>query len=252
MRIKMPPVYSIKNLVKSIPGAKKYRILVRSLTIRPGDKIAITGPSGCGKSTTLDMLGLSLKPDSAERFIFEGGEKTYSIADLWTSGDLDALAALRRDYLGYVLQSGELIPYLTAAENMTLTARLAGCPGADAEAKARELAEKLGIADQWSSMPATLSVGQRQRSAIVRALCPGPPVILADEPTAALDPGSAASVMNAMLEAIETYGAALVLVTHNESWAKAGDLRPLPFRIVEGEEGATALLDDGSEDESVS
>lgn len=247
----MTPIYSVKNMLKTIPGAKSYRILVRSLRVAKGDKIAITGPSGCGKSTTLDMLGLSLKPDSSDLFDFRPSEASFDIQTLWEDGKLDALADLRREYLGYVLQSGELIPCLAVWENMILTARMAGMDKTEAIGRAETLAAKLGIMDQWRATPSTLSVGQRQRVAIVRALCAAPPVILADEPTAALDPSSALGVMEALLDAIETYGAALILVTHNEAWAKSGNLRAIPFSIISENGVATAELDDGSEDEPI-
>lgn len=247
----MTTIYSIKNLLKTIPGARKYRIFIRSIQLAKGDKIAITGPSGCGKSTALDMLGLSLRPDSSDIFLFKPDSSTFDIQRAWDEGGLDDLARLRRDYLGYVLQSGELIPYLSASENMILAARLSGMDKRDAEAKARELAEKLGIIERWSSMPSTLSVGQRQRVAIVRALCSDPPAIIADEPTAALDPASAVDVMDALLNAIETYGASLILATHNEAWARSGGLREVPFHIKNEDGETTAVLDDGGEDESV-
>lgn len=247
----MTPIYSIKNMLKTIPGAKSYRILVRALRVAKGDKIAITGPSGCGKSTTLDMLGLSLRPDSSGLFEFRPGESSFAIQSLWENGQLDELADLRREHLGYVLQSGELIPCLAVWENMILTARMAGMNKAEATDRAEALASKLGVMDQWKAMPSTLSVGQRQRVAIVRALCAAPPVILADEPTAALDPASAVGVMEALLDAIETYGAALILVTHNEAWAKSGDFRTIPFNIKNENGDATAELDDGSDDESI-
>lgn len=241
----MRPIYLIKNLIKNI--GSEYRILVRSLRLNAGDKIAITGPSGCGKSTTLDMLGLSLRPDSSDEFLFAPDGEIRDIRTLWERGRHDELAALRRSSLGYVLQSGELLPYLSAGENMTLTARLAGMEKAEAEARAREIAVRLGIGDQWSAAPSSLSVGQRQRAAIARALCANPPVILADEPTAALDPESARRVMDALLDAIDTFGGSLALVTHNEAWAKSGGLVNLPFRLETEDNLTTAVLDDGGD-----
>lgn len=241
-------LYAIENLTKRHRREQGYRLLIRSLRIPRGARLAITGPSGCGKSTTLDLLGLALRPDGAERFIFapRADAAPLDVTALWRGERHDAMAALRLKHMGYVLQSGELLPFLDAGENMTLTARLAGMSAAEAAARAHGLAEALGVAHLLKAMPATLSVGERQRVAIVRALTPGPQLILADEPTAALDPVHAARVMDAFLTALEFHQGSLVLVTHNADWARRGGLTELAFRIEEGEEGVTAVLDDGA------
>lgn len=241
-------LYTIKNLVKSRQREQGYRLLIRSLHIPRGARLAITGPSGCGKSTTLDLLGLALRPDTAQRFSFapRADAPPLDVMALWRGERHDAMAALRLEHMGYVLQSGELLPFLDVGENMTLTARLAGMPAAEAAARARELAGALGVSHLLRAMPATLSVGERQRAAIVRALTPGPQLILADEPTAALDPVHAGRVMEAFLTALEFHQGSLVLVTHNADWARRGGLTELAFRIGEDEQGVTAVLDDGN------
>ncbi|WP_165078219.1 MULTISPECIES: ATP-binding cassette domain-containing protein [unclassified Desulfovibrio] len=239
-------LYVIENLLKRRQREQGYRLLIRSLHIPRGARLAITGPSGCGKSTTLDLLGLALRPDSAARFTFapDPDAAPLDVTALWAGGRHDAMAALRLAHMGYVLQSGELLPFLTVGENMTLTARLGGMPDAEAEARARGLAEALGVAHLRGAMPATLSVGERQRAAIVRALTPGPQLILADEPTAALDPVHAGRVMDAFLAALDLHQGSLVLVTHNAGWARRGGLTELAFRMEEDEGGVTAVLDD--------
>lgn len=241
-------LYVIENLLKRRQREQGYRLLIKSLHIPRGARLAITGPSGCGKSTTLDLLGLALRPDSASRFTFAPGPDAppLDVPALWAGERHDAMAALRLEHMGYVLQSGELLPFLRAGENMTLTARLGGMPDAEAEARARGLAEALGVAHLMGAMPATLSVGERQRAAIVRALTPGPQLILADEPTAALDPVHAARVMDAFLAALDLHQGSLVLVTHNADWARRGGLTELAFRMEEDEDGVTAVLDDGA------
>ena len=245
-------LYAIENLVKRRQREQGYRLLIRSLHIPHGARIAITGPSGCGKSTTLDLLGLALRPDSAERFTFapDADAQPLDVSALWAAGRHDAMAALRLAHMGYVLQSGELLPFLTVGENMTLTARLAGMAEAEALDRARGLAEALGVAQLMGAMPATLSVGERQRAAIVRALTPGPQLILADEPTAALDPVHAARVMDAFLAALDRHKGSLVLVTHNADWARRGGLTEISFRLEEDEGGVTAILDDGAPGEA--
>ena len=240
-------LYSLENVIKRRQREQGYRLLIRSLHIPRGARIAITGPSGCGKSTTLDLLGLSLRPDEGDEFSFTpANNSAANILAIWQSEALDQLAGLRLHNMGYVLQSGELIPYLTVMENMTLTALLAGMSQVDAEKAASAFGEELGIAHLFNAMPATLSVGERQRAAIVRALTPGPEIILADEPTAALDPLHAGRVMKIFLEVVARTGSTLILVTHNVEWALAGGLEELPFQLTEDENGVTAVLDNST------
>ena len=245
-------LYHIENLEKRRERTGGYRLLIRRLRIGRGARIAITGPSGCGKSTTLDLLGLALEPDSADRFRFApiaARESVIDIMRLWRGRRLDQMAALRLTHMGYVLQTGGLLPFLTVADNMILTARMAGMGREEALDNAHALAAALGIEGLMAAMPATLSVGERQRAAIVRALAPKPALILADEPTAALDPLHASLVMEAFLAAVEDQGGTLVMVTHNVDWARTGGLVELPFRMERDETGLTAVLDDGAGDD---
>lgn len=239
-------LYNIQNIAKSRPGAKderEFRLLIPSLKIREGDKLAITGPSGCGKSTTLDILGLSLAPDAGGDFFFRGlGKQDADIQAMWKKGDYNGLTSLRLHSLGYVLQTGELLPYLTVRENMELVARLSGKSPAETSDTAKQLAERLDMTAQLEAFPATLSVGQRQRVAIGRALVSRPPVILADEPTAALDPDNAARVMEIFLHALEDFGSALILVTHNVEWALGSGLTQVPFTMKKEDTLNLAIL----------
>jgi len=237
-------LYEIKNLLKRRQRGTGYRLLIRSLSINAGASIALTGPSGCGKSTTLDILGLSLAPDSAGAFIFTP-VKQLDVASLWARSRLDLLADLRCKYMGYVLQSGELLPFLTTGENICFMAALAGLPKAETQENARSLAARFGIERLWNAMPASLSAGERQRAAIARALVAKPEIIIADEPTAALDPLHAEKVMEAFLDCMASFGNALILATHNAAWAKAGGLKEIRFQMEENEDGVTAIVDDG-------
>lgn len=247
-------LFNIKDLVKKRPGAQNYELNIQNLRIKEGDKVAITGPSGCGKSTTLDILGLSLHPDQAREFVFspenslnnsldDSINKDYDIIKLWENNKQDILSDLRLAHMGYVLQSGELLPFLTVGENMVFTALLTGMQKQQAKEIALKLAKKLEISELWQAMPATLSVGQRQRVAIGRALASKPSVILADEPTAALDPLHAAKVMDIFLEALEQQGSTLILVTHNIQWAKAGGLKEISFKLCKTGDQVKAILD---------
>lgn len=237
-------LYEIKNISKTRPGAKGYRLVIPSLRIPNGAKLAITGPSGCGKSTTLDILGLSLAPDlEGDFFLRHPGGATVDVMGLWKKADHARLTRLRLENLGYVLQTGELFPYLNVGENLLLVARLAGKNRQDSLERAKNIAQRLGIADLWNHMPATLSVGERQRVAIGRALVPKPPVILADEPTAALDPVHAEEVMEIFLDALHDFGSALVLVTHNVQWALGAGLTQVEFQLSQSDDFTTAVLE---------
>lgn len=237
-------LFQIKNLVKSRKRESGYRLVIKNLFVQTGAKIALLGPSGCGKSTTLDILGMALAPDSAATFTFAPEQAgKIDIMHLWQAGKFSTLTDLRRNYMGYVLQSGELLPYLDIGENICLTARLKGISKQDAHEVGKQLAAELGIGHLWNAMPATLSVGERQRAAIARALAARPPIILADEPTAALDPLHAEKVMQVFLTCINLAGSALILATHNAAWAESGQLEPVKFALQEDTSGVAAIID---------
>ncbi len=240
-------LYDIKNLRKSRSRGAEFQLEIRNLRIRHGERMAITGPSGCGKSTVLDMLGLALRPDSAEIFNFcprSQRSGPIRVMEIWAKEDQDKLASLRLGYMGYVLQSGELLPFVNVGENMGLTARLAGRGAAEVADDVRELAAMLGVEYLLDAFPGRLSFGERQRASIVRALASRPDVILADEPTASLDPYHAEKVMRAFLAAVENFGATLVLVTHNLAWAREADAREVRFQILHDGDGMISVLDD--------
>ena len=236
-------LYAIENLVKKREGTG-YALEIRHLVIRKGDRLALTGESGCGKSTTLDILGLVLAPDSCERFSFSPLNEEIPVWRLYQERKFELLSLLRLRYLGYVLQTGELFPFLSVEENMLFCAELAGQNKDESVELAHALAKMLSIERKMRAMPATLSVGERQRVAIVRALVAKPAVILADEPTAALDPLNAGRVMEAFLEALYAQNATFVLVTHNTAFVRDCGLRELRFFLQERDGGLSAVLDD--------
>ncbi len=208
-------------------GRQRYRLRVPALELRAGRQLAIVGPSGCGKSTLLDLLALALAPDPGGRFEFLAGERPQDIAALWRDGRQDRLAALRRQHCGYVLQSGGLLEFLDVRRNIGLPCALLGAPSAE---RVQALAERLEIGDQLDKKPAALSVGQRQRVAIARALAHAPRLLLADEPTAALDPLNAERVMRLLVEQARERGACTVVATHDERLARAAGLEVLAIR----------------------
>ena len=183
-----------------------------SLDVRPGTSLAITGPSGCGKSTLLGLIG-GLDVPTAGR-VSVGGREISMLPE----GDR---AHVRRHEIGLVLQSDNLLPFLTAAENVSL--RLALGDRGDESARSLELLAELGLADEADRFPDQLSGGQRQRVAVARALIHRPRLIVADEPTGSLDAESARVVVDLLLAAQRASGATLVLVTHEPRVARRLD-----------------------------
>ena len=199
-----------------------------------GAKLALIGESGSGKSTLLELLAMILEPTNGADFTFEPAPgDLYDVRELWHRRDADRLGALRSRHVGYVLQHGGLLPYLTVRENVALSRRVLGLPADDA---AGRLAARLGIEAQLDKLPAALSVGQRQRAAIARALAHDPPIVLADEPTAALDPANAERIFALLVELTEALGVTLIVATHAQELARHAGLTLVPHRSAGGGE----------------
>ncbi len=201
-------------MVKSYAaGGAEFRLTVSSLDIPPGAKLAFIGESGSGKSTLLELLAMILQPSESDAFDFRPqiDAEPYDIAATWRSADPDALSDLRSRHIGYVLQYGGLLPYLTVRENINLSRRLLHRETHEA---AEHWAGKLNIAGQLGKLPAELSVGQRQRVAIARALAHNPSVLIADEPTASVDPLNAERIMELMVGLVDDLGVTLIVASH--------------------------------------
>jgi len=153
----------------------------------------------------------------AFRFAPSPESKVHDIKSAWESENADQLGDLRSHYMGYVLQSGGLLPYLTVRENINLSRHLLQLPPGNISER---LAEKLRITDQLDKLPATLSVGQQQRAAIARALAHEPPVVIADEPTAAIDPVNAENIVGLMVKLADELGVTLIVATHARELAR--------------------------------
>ena len=205
-----PSMIDITDLSLSYrPGAQPVEVLRSvNLRVRHGERLAIAGPSGSGKSSLLLLLA-GLERPAAGRIAIDG-------IDLATL-DADGLADLRRDRIGIVFQSFHLLPSLSALDNVALPLQMAG--RRDARDAARAMLARVGLADRLTHYPSQLSGGEQQRVAIARALVHRPGLLLADEPTGNLDPGTAAQVMGVLEQQARESGAALVLVTHSEAAA---------------------------------
>jgi putative ABC transport system ATP-binding protein len=191
------------------------------LVVAAGEFVAVTGPSGCGKSTLLNLVAGLETPNDGE--IYLAGE---SLA----SKDESELAHLRRRHVGFVFQFFNLLEDTTALENVALAAVIAGVSRRRAEVRARELLDLLGLPDKAAELPGVLSGGQQQRLAIARALANEPTLLLADEPTGALDSAGGLEVLE-LFRRLHADGQTILLVTHDERVADAAE------RVVRMQDG---------------
>jgi putative ABC transport system ATP-binding protein len=196
------------------PGGPVFALDGVSFAVDAGSSVAVTGPSGCGKSTLLGVLGALAVPTSGA--VRVGDQEISSLPEHGRS-------QFRRTHVGFVYQADNLLPFLTVAENVGLQLALDGeSTGAD---RPLELLDRLGLAGEAQRLPDHLSGGQRQRVAVARAVVHRPEVILADEPTGALDAANAAGVIDLLLEVQREIGATLVMVTHDRDAARRVDRR---------------------------
>jgi putative ABC transport system ATP-binding protein len=205
-------VLELKNTKKRREqGGVAFELQVPEFKLNKGQFIAIVGDSGCGKSTLLDILALVSRPTECEKFdYFE--EQRIDIKNLWAENNEQGLSDLRRSCLGYVLQTGGLLAFLTVWQNIHLPSKINGYHN---ESEIKELAKKIGVEGVLHKKPQYLSGGQRQRVAILRALHHHPNIILADEPTAAVDKKRAHSIVNDFNNLAKENGTAIVMVTHD-------------------------------------
>jgi putative ABC transport system ATP-binding protein len=205
-----------EQLEKMFPGAGAAEAVaaVRGVELRvdEGEFVAVTGASGCGKSTLLHLLGGITRPTSGRVFL-EG-------VDLATLDD-DGLAAVRRRRIGFVFQRYNLLPELSLAENVALPLVLDGVGDARSNAAARQALDAVGMAHRAAHRPDELSGGEQQRGAIARALVTAPAIVLADEPTGALDSANSARVVELLQRLVAERRQTVILVTHDPSVAAA-------------------------------
>jgi len=197
----------LSGVTKGFPGLAIPVLNGVELRVMAGERVAIVGPSGAGKSTLLNLIGTLERPDSGKIFL---GER-----DL-TALDDSALAQVRSQELGMIFQLHHLLPQCTVLENVLIPTLAGKHPGRKEapEVRAKRLLARVGLAERLSHRPGQLSGGERQRVAVVRALLNEPKLLLADEPTGALDRASADNLTNLLVELNEEEGVALVVITH--------------------------------------
>jgi len=229
----MQSAIAVRELSKKYDEGASGTLALRGvdLDVHPGELLMLMGPSGSGKTTLLSIMGCILTATSGSVQI--AGREVVGLRE-------KELPALRLAHIGFVFQGFNLFPTLTAGENVELMLDLKRISAAKAKKRAHELLEQVGLGEKYASFPADLSGGQKQRVAIARALAHDPGIILADEPTAALDSHTGRTVMEMMTELAHQRGRAVVIVTH--------DSRVLHFadRTVKIEDGAIAGANESS------
>jgi len=220
----MQAVIAVREVSKSYAsGAGLLRVLDGiEFDLHSGELVLMMGPSGSGKTTLLSIMGCILRPSAGS--VRVRGREVTKLPE-------KALPQVRLAHIGFVFQSFNLFPALTAGENVALALDLKGIRGKEAKRRTGELLERVGLSSKGDSFPADLSGGQKQRVAIARALAGEPDIILADEPTAALDARSGHAVIEMLRELAHDHGRAVVIVTHDHRTRAFAD------RIVQLEDG---------------
>ena len=218
------PVLEVRGLVKSIPSGSRVVEILRGLdfTIPSGTFVVIQGPSGSGKSTLLGLLAGLDKPTSGEILI--NRQPLSGLAE-------DEMALLRGSRIGFVFQAYQLVPTLTALENVMLPLDLTGHADRESHRRAIELLGHVGLAERSDHYPVQLSGGEQQRVALARAFVTNPPIVLADEPTGNLDSRNSELVLDMLLRLNRETGTTLVMVTHDDQIAAKASRR---IALVDG------------------
>lgn len=210
----------LENITRSFGSLQVLKGI--SLNIERGEVVSITGPSGAGKTTLLQIMGSLDKPD--------GGKVLYDGQDITRMSEKE-ISAFRNRHIGFVFQFHQLLPEFTALENITIPMLIAGQGMRQANARAKELLQMLGLADRADHKPSELSGGEKQRIAVARALANQPDVILADEPSGSLDTKNKEELHKLFFSLRDQLGQTFVIVTHDESLAAMTDRT---IRLLDG------------------
>lgn len=217
------------HLRRGLPNDTGYEVCLPTLQLQAGEVVAISGPSGCGKSTLLEGLGLLLTPTRVDCYTLDN---TLDIATALQHGDDDPLSELRARHIGFVLQSGGLLPSLTVHDNIMLSRTLLGLD--PAHAPVWHAIRTLGLEGLLHRYPSALSIGERQRTAVVRAIAHGPSLLLADEPTSALDPENARVLLRLLIDLTQQGNTTALIVSHDRDLIKEFGLPSLTPRLSSG------------------
>ena len=228
----MAPLIEFRNVYKiyRMGDTEVHAIDGISMSIERGEFVAIVGQSGSGKSTCMNIIGCLDVPTSGQYLL--AGQDVGGLDD-------DDLAAIRNKMLGFIFQQYNLLPKMSVLENVEVSLMYAGVPKSERDARAKKTLARVGLADKLKNRPAQLSGGQQQRVSIARALAGNPSVILADEPTGALDSRTGREVL-ALLQDLHREGNTIVLITHDNSSARKAE------RIIRLEDGR--VIYDGPSD----
>ena len=228
----MAPLIEFRNVYKiyRMGDTEVHAIDGISMSIERGEFVAIVGQSGSGKSTCMNIIGCLDVPTSGQYLL--AGQDVVGLDD-------DDLAAIRNKMLGFIFQQYNLLPKMSVLENVEVSLMYAGVPKSERDARAKKTLARVGLADKLQNRPAQLSGGQQQRVSIARALAGNPSVILADEPTGALDSRTGREVL-ALLQDLHREGNTIVLITHDNSIARKAE------RIIRLEDGR--VIYDGPSD----
>lgn len=226
----------VNKRYQTAEGSVSYEVEIECLTARSGERLALVAPSGSGKSTIMNMLLLAMSPDGAARhdlYMLDG--QLIDISQLWQSNQIEKLSQLRARMMSFILQTGGLLPFLSARENIMLPSKIAGSKPDPQILEA--LIDCLSIGSVLSRKPASLSVGERQRVAVARALITRPRILIADEPTASLDRANAQAIMSLMLDLAKETGTCVILATHDLTIVDEFGFETLQYRHETAKEG---------------
>lgn len=234
----MKPMVELRGVSKVYGTGETivHALSAADLAIHPGEVVLIEGPSGSGKTTLLSILGLLLRPSAGSAWV--AGTQVSTL-------DERELPKIRANTFGFIFQGFNLFAALTALENVSLVVEMKGGSKKAARAEAERLLHAVGLGDRTHHLPGDLSGGQKQRVAIARALAGNPPIVLGDEPTAALDSKTALGVMDLLQSLAKKDGRGVVVVTHDHRLERYAD------RVVRVEDGRIVAIDPGRDTPSI-